>query len=407
MRASILAGEALHLFRRDAAKAVLAASCVAVGTVVFVLILGFVGNLDQAIGRLLRGLGRDTLVVTRHGVELRTEAERKWLSERRVDARADLRFLASHLEGLAAAAPRVVRVGAARAGNREAHRVFLVQTEASFADVLDLGVRQGRFFSPREAAEGRPVAVIGPGIADALFPGASALSGEVILFGKPFRVVGVFDGRGTLFGQDLDRWAVLPAAAGPPLARGESEDLVLAFPAGTSLAAAQTELREAMRFRHHLTAGMPDDFEVVNQGNLLDLFARLLRGSLAFSVLVGSIVLLVSGLSVMNTQLVSVDERIREIGVHKAVGATRYQILWLFLWESLLIVLSGGAVGMALAWGIARGVDLLGLFPLRIHWQVFAVDWAVVAAIGLFFGFYPALKGGRMTVVDCLRRGSA
>ncbi|HKV10973.1 MAG TPA: ABC transporter permease [Thermoanaerobaculia bacterium] len=407
MRASIVLGEAWRLFRRDVAKAVLAASCVTVGAAVFVLILGVVANLDAAIGRMLRGLGRNTLVVTRQGTELQTEEERRLRNERPADARADLAFLASHVEGVAALSPRILRVGAVRAGGREIHRVFLIQAEASFGDVLDLGVESGRFFSERESREGQAVAVVGPAVADSLFPGRSALGREIAVFGKLFRVVGIFEERGALFGQDLDKWVVLPLGAGPPLPHGRTEDLVLAFAPGTDLAAAQEEATDGLRFRHGLGEEEAADFEVLNQGNLLDLFARLLRGSLAFSVLIGSIVLLVSGLSVMNTQLVSVDERIREIGVHKAVGATRYQILWIFLWESLLIVLVGGLSGVGLAWAVARAVTVLGIVQVRIHWQVFALNWAALALVGLFFGFYPALKGGRLTVVDCLRRGSA
>lgn len=407
MRTPILVGEAWKLFRRDLAKAVLAASCITVGTAVFVLILGVVGDLDAAIGRMLRGLGRDTLVVTREGVSLQTERERRIRHERPADARADQAFLAAHGERIAALSPRILRTGSVKAGGREIHRVFLIQAEASFADVLDLGVESGRFFSERESREGQAVAVLGPAVADALFPGGGALGSEVVLFGKLFRVVGIFEERGALFGQDLDKWVVLPLAAGPPLPRGRTADLVLALEPGTDLTAAQGEVTEALRFRHGLREGEAADFEVLNQGNLLDLFARLLRGSLAFSVLVGAIVLLVSGLSVMNTQLVSVDERIREIGVHKAVGATRYQILWIFLWESLLIVLAGGIAGVGIAWAVARSLSVLGIAESRIHWQVFALNWAAVALVGLFFGFYPALKGGRLTVVDCLRQGGA
>lgn len=407
VRASTLVGEAWQHFRADLAKAVLASSCIAVGTAVFVLILGAVGNLDTAIGRMLRGLGRNTLVVTREGMDLQTVEERRLRRERPADPRADAAFLAAHGEGIAALTPRILRVGAVRAGGRESHRVFLIQAEAAFSDVLDIGVASGRFFSERESRQGQAVAVVGPAVADALFPGSGALGREIVVFGKLFRVVGIFEERGTLFGQDLDKWVALPIKAGPPLPRGRTEDIVVALAPGTDLTSAQREVTDLLRFRHGLGESQAADFEVLNQGNLLDLFARLLRGSLAFSVLIGAIVLLVSGLSVMNTQLVSVDERIREIGVHKAVGATRYQILWIFLWESLLIVLAGGLTGMGLAWAVARSLSILGIAQVQIHWQVFALNWAAVALVGLFFGFYPALKGGRLTVVDCLRRGSA
>jgi putative ABC transport system permease protein len=400
-----LLGQAVRIFRRDLLKALLAASCITVGTVVFVLILGFVQSLDVSIGQMLRGLGRDTLVVTRDGTELKTREERRARRVRQTAAAEDQTYLARRLEGAAGLSRRLVRVGPVRAAGREINRVFLVQAEAPFGGILDLEVVEGRFFSSFEVEEGRPVAVVGPAVAAGLYPGGSALGEPIEIYGKFFRIVGVFDARGALFGQDLDKWVVLPLTAGPPPPRGETEEIVVGLAPGSDLVAAQQEVTGMLRAHHGLAAGRPADFEVLNQGSILELFSRLLRGSLAFSILIGTIVLAASGLAVMNTQLVSVDERIGEIGVYKAVGATNYQILWLFLWESLLIVLAGGVVGTLVAQGLGELAARTAAVRLDVGWQLLVLDWVVIALVGLFFGFYPALKGGRMTAVECIRRG--
>jgi len=402
-----IGSEAVRFFRSDMLRTILAAMCISVGSTVLVAVLSLVRTLDAETQNLLHGLGRNSIVVTRNGFGLRSKQEKLAIAARHIDVRQDMRFIANYVPTLAGMTPRLVRVGVAKNANREVDQVTVSQVNSSFAELIDLEVVDGRFFTEREVLAAAPVAVVGPSLAEALFPGQRAIGQEVLLFNLPFRVIGIFEKRGSMFGNDLDKWVVIPLGSGPKLMPNESEEMVLTFKPGTSLEESEDEVLSALQSRYG-TEGLRDaGFEVVNLGNLLHFLSNLFRASFAFAVIIGSIVFLVGGLGVMNTLLVALDARVSEIGVMKAVGATNYQVLCITLVESLLIV-SAGAICSATLLPVLQAVIKItwtGFNGFNIAWQLLPINLLAVGLIGVFFGFYPALKAGRMSVVDCLRQG--
>ncbi|MEM9555190.1 MAG: ABC transporter permease [Acidobacteriota bacterium] len=281
--------------------------------------------------------------------------------------------------------------------------VALVGSTATFAEVRRLTVGDGRFLPPGEARRGGAVAVLGRQVADELFPGESPL-GEVVRIGAwRFRVIGVLEPTGTQIGVDFDEVVVVPVAtAMRMLNRTSLFRILVAVTPGADLERVKERVVEVITTRHD-----EEDITVLTQDSVVGALTGILAAlNLAVAAIAG-ISLGVAGLGILNVMLVSVAERTGEIGLLKALGAGRRQILAVFLVEATVLSAAGGLVGLAIGYGlafvVARLVPALPTAPPL---------WAVTAAlslaisVGALFGLLPARRAARMEPVDALRKGS-
>ena len=253
--------------------------------------------------------------------------------------------------------------------------------------------------------------VIGETIHRELF-GEEDPIGQSIRIGKvPFRVVGVLAGKGQGgFGQDQDDVVMVPletarrrlagASGSPP---GTVRQIALGVARSEDLAYVQEEVAALLRERHHIAAGSEDDFNV---RNISEIVATRTQTTRIMSLLLGAVAgisLLVGGIGIMNIMLVSVTERIREIGLRMAVGAGPGDIQRQFLAEAMLISFGGGVIGTLIGVAGALLASKLGSLPVRLDWQVVALAAGCSVATGLFFGFYPARKAAQLDPIEALR----
>jgi putative ABC transport system permease protein len=169
------------------------------------------------------------------------------------------------------------------------------------------------------------------------------------------------------------------------------------------LAAAMREVQEIMRARHGLRLDQEDDFDIATQAALLEVWSRLSNGIFLALVAISSIALMVGGIGVMAIMTISVTERTREIGVRKALGARRREILWQFLLEAVFLTSVGGLLGIALGASIGWLVNVLSGFPISLPWWSFALGIGFSAGVGIFFGLFPAFKAARLDPIEALR----
>ena len=171
---------------------------------------------------------------------------------------------------------------------------------------------------------------------------------------------------------------------------------------GVSQKEALADVERVMRIRHGLRLDEPNDFDILTQDSVLQLWDRISQGTFFALVVMSSIALMVGGIGVMAIMSISVTERTREIGVRKALGARRAEILFQFLMEAAFLTLLGGLLGIALGAGIGLGVHLISGFPISLPWWSFAIGLRFSAAVGIVFGMYPAIKASRLDPIVAL-----
>jgi len=285
-------------------------------------------------------------------------------------------------------------------------QVQAIATEAAYFDIKKLVVESGRAFSSQEVGAGAKVIVIGTDIADHLFNGLDPLGREVRIGGMPYTVIGVLEKQGSVFGFSLDRMAIVPWTT--PVSRliqpkGDLQSMIVQGSSREEMQDGIENAREAMRGSRHLAPGRPDNFALETEDSALAFFDGLKRQMIVFGTALPAIGLVVGAMVIMNIMLVAVAERTREIGIRKALGATRRDILLQFLIEAATLTGIGGVLGILVGLTAGRGVTALMNIEARTPVGLTLLAVAVSVAIGLVFGVIPARRAARMDPVEALR----
>jgi putative ABC transport system permease protein len=293
-------------------------------------------------------------------------------------------------------------------GREKYRRASLQAVSANWAEVTNLSLREGRFVAEADDEHRRSVLVIGHNVAQALFGALGRASGREVRFaGRPFTVVGVLEKRkGGFMGENEDDNAVfMPYRTGRIVAPRASDWLMLVIRARSGeLAVALDQAEDVLRRRRGVRANQPSNFDLSTADRIIQQFDGITAAIGLIAIAISSVSLLVGGIGVMNIMLVSVTERTQEIGVRKALGARRGDIVRQFLFEAIALTLSGGVVGVLLA--VLTSRLLLWLLP-SLPSQI--PPWAVVAGltvsigVGLGFGVWPARRAAALDPVEALR----
>lgn len=264
----------------------------------------------------------------------------------------------------------------------------------------------GRFVSRDDNAKAAPVCVVGETIRTKLFPDRPAV-GQMIRVGYlQLRVVGVLEKKGeSINGADQDDLIFVPLSTlQHKMGAGEKVGTILAEVRSESMTEkAKSEVRRVLRETHHVKPGGSENFDVSSIADVAGL-ATVITDTLEMLVLViASVSLLVGGIGVMNVMLVAVTERTREIGIRMAVGATPWDVLTQFLLEAMVLALIGGLIGIGVGVGAAIGLSFAIGWPLSLSWFYILLACGVSAAVGITFGYYPALKASRLVPIEALR----
>jgi putative ABC transport system permease protein len=271
--------------------------------------------------------------------------------------------------------------------------------------LTNVNIAIGRGFTPADDEHGTHAAIVGYDIVDNLLGEGDPIGKEIRVDGIPYTIVGVGERQGKTLGQSQDNWVSVPISTYQQIyGYNDSVDIYARVAGGTqAMARAEDDVRVLMRARRHDGPGTPDDFEIETNDTFLDIANQLL-GLFAWVVLgLASISLVVGGVVIMNIMLVSVTERTREIGVRKALGAKRRDVLMQFLIESGLMAVTGGAIGVLCGILVGKLITVVIGFPTSVPlWAIF-LGLILAGSVGVFFGVYPASQAAKLDPVVALR----
>jgi putative ABC transport system permease protein len=283
--------------------------------------------------------------------------------------------------------------------------VQLQGVTAEFGSFSNFNAERGRLMSSIEVERSRPVVVIGWDIADRLFGAGDPLERTIQIEGVHFRVVGVSAKRGSFLGQSQDAFAVIPLGQFQQIFGARRQVNMTVKPTDIAqIAAAMDDATVALRVARRLKPRQPDNFGLFTSETFLNLYRSATSGIFAVLVGVVALSLVVGGIVIMNIMLMVVSERTREIGLRKALGARRSDIMAQILTESVVLSAFGGVIGTLLGSGIALSISALTPVPASVQaWSV-ALGIGITGLVGLFFGLYPAARAARLDPIEALRR---
>jgi len=366
------------------------------------LIQGLNASVKQAI---LNQAGADSFIVQRYGIVRSDEDFQRIQSNpsiTRLDAAAVRRYspLISSVMLLSDARGRITYRDASIDG------IQVTGVTPEYINFSNYDAERGRLMSPTEVDLARPVAVIGAQTAERLFgPDIEPLEKTIQIQGVHFRVVGVSAKRGSLLGQSQDEFAIIPLGQFQQMFGSRRQLTMSVKPRDLAqIAPAIDDATVALRIARRMKPSKPDNFAIFTSETVLGIYRSATSGIFAVLIGVVALSLVVGGVVIMNIMLMVVTERTREIGLRKALGARRSDIMVQMLTESVVLSVFGGVVGTLLGAGIAITISRLTPIPAAIQvWSV-ALGIGITALVGLFFGLYPASRAARLDPIEALRR---
>ena len=286
-------------------------------------------------------------------------------------------------------------------------QVQVIATEADYFRMKSYNLTSGRVFSPQEAQLGTPVVVIGTEVASHFFRGLDPLGREIRVGGSPYTVIGLLEKQGNVFGFSLDRMVIGPyksTLSRVTNPRGDIDALVVQAPSREMLDDAMESVREVMRGFRRLPPARPDNFALETSDAALSFFDELKGKLILFGTALPAIGLVVGAMVIMNIMLVAVAERTREIGIRKALGAKRRDILSQFLVESATLSVFGAAIGIGLGIALAKIIAAVSPLPASVAPWSIALALFVGAGVGIVAGMYPASRAARLDPITALRQ---
>jgi putative ABC transport system permease protein len=403
--AIVSAFDALRLNKLRSALTMLG---IIIGVAAVIAMVAVGGGAREQVVAQIRSLGSNLLIVTpgnvtAGGVRMGSGAASTLTDE-------DAAAIMAEVPGVQVTAPNMRGSAQLIAGGMN-WATGVIGIDPGWFEARDWEVESGREFEPEEVARGAQVAIVGQTVARNLFGGIDPVGEELRIRNVPFQVIGVMSRKGqTTWGQDQDDIVFVPLRTAQQRVLGRNQvnaravsSIYVKVRDGENMTATEDEVKALLRQRHRLQSGAEDDFAIRNLADIAATREASARTLALLLAAVAGVSLAVGGIGIMNIMLVSVTERTREIGLRLAIGARQWDILRQFLFEAAGLSAIGGAIGVLLGVGAAYFVSTMAGWPLLIEPMSIVIGVVFSGLVGIFFGWYPALRASRLDPIEALR----
>jgi len=388
-------------------RSFLSVLAIVIGVAAVIAVVTFVAGIDGYVAKKIFNLGADVFIASKMSpVQLNVD---KFL-----EAEKRKNFDMDDYRAVLEACRHCEFVGAAMR-NSNGHVKYAEQSISdttvqgitpSMAPIYDTDLTAGRMINENDLENRSPVVVVGTDIVEHLMAGVDPLGREIRLDGWTYQVIGVGKKKGKTLGQSLDNYVMIPITSYLKQYGSHNDSVRIsgkATSAGPALSEAIDEVRVALRAHRHDRPGAEDSFDIETNESLLGIWSNFSNTFFMATIGVACIALVVGGIVIMNIMLVAVTERTREIGIRKAMGAKRNDVLVQFLIESVILALVGGVLGVFFGVGVSSSVTALIGMPSALPWWAVLAGLSSAASVGVFFGVWPARKASKLDPIVALR----
>ena len=369
-----------------------------------VVVMSVVSGMNFYVADRIANLGANVFIVDRFGIITSQDA---WVKaqKRPLVTMEDYERLRDSMKTASAVAALDDHNVNIRSGNEKLQNTDVMGVSANYADVRNINVAQGRFLTESDDEHRAEAVFIGADVATKLFPNVDPIGKLIRAETHEYQVIGVAEPIGSAFGQSQDNFMIMP------LHTFEKElhrprDWIAIFvqaPNGEMMSATEDEARMLLRAWRHLPYDTPDNFAILGSDSIMKLWHDLTGTLESVAVSLVSVFLVVGGIVIMNIMLASVTERTREIGIRRSLGARKKHILLQFMAESAVLAATGGIIGVLVAYGLVNLVKATTSIPVKTSMASVILSLSVSAAVGLFFGIYPATRAAKLDPIEALR----
>lgn len=399
----------IKAIRSHKLRSILTTIGVMIGVMTVIGMLALIDGLNSMITSQLSSLGSNTLYIQKQGWILNREEfqEAKGRKNLTID---DAEAVEANVRSARRVAPMLSSAVTVRFSGQILDAVELVGTTPDYQYISEFKIASGRQLTTFDVDQSRLVTMIGASVADELFSSRDPIGQSITIGQHRFEVISVLDKKGELFGNDQDNLVIIPITAyikffsGPITVRGsESVTIIVEPQSPETIEETKNQIITLLRQRRNLKPAQENDFNINTAEQLLQTYRTITSGVFGLMIGVTALSLVVGGIGIMNIMLVSVSERTREIGIRKALGAKKRDILNQFLIEAVTLSFIGGFFGMILGFLVAWIVSSIINLPAAVSWWSIVLGFGFSAVVGIFFGWYPAQKAASMDPIEALR----
>ena len=402
------AAMAIDTLRTNKLRSSLTILGVSVGVITVIFMVSIIQGLNKAFAEQIESLGSNTIFVSKFEPSFGRPPSSEELHRKDLTM-DDAEALRREAPSIAGVSPIHRMIAATlRYNDKQTDTPILLGVTPYYEFVHSQYIARGRFISDMDMTARANVCILGIDVARALFPFEEPVDKEIKIQGNPYRIIGIMEPLGNFFGQSRDNSVFIPISTFdkyyPDLPAPEVVFFVIVRPTSRAVVKnAMDEVTDILRRRRRVPRGEPNNFGMSSQDSLLDIYNQLTGATALVLTAVSFVALMIGGIGVMNIMLVSVTERTREIGIRKAVGATRANILWQFLIEAVALTAIGGLAGLAVGEVASLLMNKYSPLPAYVPLWAIAVGIGISAAVGIIFGLWPAWKAARLDPIEALR----
>ncbi len=399
---------ALATLRAHKFRSFLTVLGVVIGTITVMVIASFISGLDKKFQQEIEVFGTNTIFIYKFTPGLNMGRIPPELRMRKPISYEDAIAIRDNCPSVQYVAPMLSPDDVLKV-RYQSEELYVTQVQGTLPDyerMASVNISEGRFFTEGENQRRSDICVIGADIADKFFPHSTAVGREILVAEKPFTVIGVLQKQDNFFmnendGGNQNRAVYTPYETMKKMYPQEKDHFVMAQAREGRMFEAMEEIRAQLRIRREVPFDKEDNFGLSTPDSITERFHQITGGIAILMFAISSVGLLIGGIGVMNIMLVSVTERTKEIGVRKAIGAKKRDILSQFLIEAVALTGSGGVLGILIGWCLSLLVNLI--LPVHVPTWAPIVGLSVSMSIGLIFGLWPAMKAARLNPIEALR----